>query len=43
MKRKTQSEGFLYKHNIKIHKNLWIPYTLALIIGIVIIATKGIS
>ncbi|WP_265734453.1 hypothetical protein [Malaciobacter halophilus] len=43
MKRKCQQEGFLYKQNLKIHKNLWKPYTVALIISIGIIVIKGIS
>lgn len=43
MKKRCQNEGFLYKHNIKIHKNLWIPYTLALMTSMLVIASKGIN
>ncbi|WP_265734373.1 hypothetical protein [Malaciobacter marinus] len=42
MKKNYPKEGFLYKRNLKIHRNLWIPYTVALIISIGIIVIKGI-
>jgi len=35
--------SFLYKRNIKIHKNLWKFYSLALSVSIIFILIKGIN
>jgi hypothetical protein len=39
---KVQS-SFLYQRNMKIQKNLWKPYAIALIIGVMVILVKGIN
>ncbi|MGB6328430.1 MAG: hypothetical protein WBF48_05850 [Halarcobacter sp.] len=36
-------ESLLYKQNMKIQKNLWKPYTLALIVSIMVIAIKSFT
>lgn len=36
-------ESLLYKQNMKIQKNLWKPYTLTLIVSIMVIAIKSFT
>lgn len=33
----------LYQKNMKIQKNIWKPYAIALIIGVMVIVAKGIN
>jgi hypothetical protein len=38
---KDLEKSLLYQRNIKMHKNLWKPYTITLIISLMIIVVKG--
>ena len=36
-------ESSLYKNTVKMHRKLWIPYTVALTLAVVYILIKGVS
>ncbi|WP_258238803.1 hypothetical protein [Arcobacter sp. CECT 8985] len=41
MKKNCPQQGFLNKHNKKIHSNLWKFYAVGLSLGVLIITLKG--
>ncbi|WP_265734438.1 hypothetical protein [Malaciobacter molluscorum] len=42
MKRLSPKQGFLYKHNQRMHNFLWKLYASVFILGLLIIALKGL-
>lgn len=42
MKRLSPKQGFLYKHNQRMHSFLWKVYAGGFLLGLLIIALKGL-